>query len=436
MGKRIFARDREAQSRTLDPCVRCAPALIERFEDARPVRQIDPGALIDDIDDRVAVLDRQVDRHQTRPRRILDRIREQVVDDRADLIGVPDNDGRPRLHVERNHACERRELVLPDHASHHVGEGQGAERLRLDGARLMVVEQVFDQLLEVQCVLAHDADDFLLLRRKLATDAIAQQLRAFAHRSERRLELVGNVAEKLRLLCLELLQTRAQPFQALADVAQVLWSVHFDGMREVRGPHATDRQIELTNGPGDQDGEQNRQRERDRCSGERQVDPGPASFRRGLLQALDLALGERAACSKHCLRTFGKCGVTLRERCSRARGALRRLQLRIQSALAIGEFLELRELRAIERQLLQLLSRLTKVLPQPRVILHELRIIEDQVLAYNALQGRRLFVELATRSTRLRCLHDGLLALRAEAIEAHDQLDQRIQQRQADEKKT
>src|SRR5207248_7492581 len=170
--------------------------------------------------------------------------------------------------------------------------------------------------------------------------------------------------------------------------------------------------------------------------GERGIDPRPASFRGGLLQAFDLPLRERAARSEHRLRTFGQRGITLRELASRARRALWRLELRIEPAFVVGELLELRELCAIERELLELLRCLAKVLAQPRVILDKLRVVEDQMLAHDALQSRRLLVELATRSSGLGGLHDRLLALGAEAIEAHDQLDQRVQQRQADEKKT
>ena len=99
------------------------------------------------------------------------------------------------------------------------------------------------------------------------------------------------------LLLLELVQARAQPFEALAEVAHVLRAVDLDRVREVGGPHLPDRLIELADRPCDQDGEGDRQQHRDRAGGERQVAPGLAALRRRLLQPLDLALGQPVACA-------------------------------------------------------------------------------------------------------------------------------------------
>ena len=108
------------------------------------------------------------------------------------------------------------------------GIGHGPHRLRLHRARLVVGEQVLDQLLQRQRVLADDAHDLALLGRKLAADVVAQQLGAFAHRGQRRLELVRDVAQEPVLLLLELVQPRAQPFEALPEVAQILRAVDLD----------------------------------------------------------------------------------------------------------------------------------------------------------------------------------------------------------------
>jgi len=96
----------------------------------------------------------------------------------------------------------------------------------------------------------------------------------------------------------------------------------------------------------------------------------------------------------------------------------------------------LAQLRAIERKLLQLLRRLPEVLAQARVIVDELRIVENEVLANESFQRGRLLVELPAGASGLRGLQHGLLALGPEAVEADDQLDQRVQQRQADEQET
>ena len=58
------------------------------------------------------------------------------------------------------------------------------------------------------------------------------------------------------------------------------------------------------------------------------------------------------------------------------------------------------------------------------------------MLAHQALQRGRLLVELTTGASGLRGLQHCLLTLRSQAVEADDQLDQRIQQRQADQQKS
>jgi len=96
----------------------------------------------------------------------------------------------------------------------------------------------------------------------------------------------------------------------------------------------------------------------------------------------------------------------------------------------------LRELLAIEGKLLQLLRGLPEILTQSPVVLDELRVVQNQVLAHDALQRDGLLVELAARASGLRCLQYRLLALRAEPIEAYDQFNQRVQKRQTDQQET
>ncbi len=94
------------------------------------------------------------------------------------------------------------------------------------------------------------------------------------------------------------------------------------------------------------------------------------------------------------------------------------------------------ELRPVQRQLLQLLRGLPEILAQARVVFDELRIVQNQVLTDDALERGRLLVELPARAPGLRGLQYRLLTLRSETVEAYDQLDQRVEQRQADEEKT
>ena len=148
---------------------------------------------------------------------------------------------------------------------------------------------------------------------------------------------------------------------------------------------------------------------------------------------LDLALGQTRGRGHHRLCAFGDVGVTFGQRRGGIGRPLRRLQQCEKTAFAVGELLELVKLSAIERQLRELLRRLAKIEPQACVVVDELRILENQMLTHQAFERCRLLVELSAGVPGLRRLQYRLLALRSETIETDDQLDQRVEQRQADE---
>src|SRR5438128_10995455 len=100
------------------------------------------------------------------------------------------------------------------------------------------------------------------------------------------------MTEKAVLLLFELVQARAQPLQPLSHIAQILRPIDFDRMREIGSAHLSDRLVELAERTRDQQGKNNRQRERNQPGGERQITPRLASFRGRILQSLDLTLGE------------------------------------------------------------------------------------------------------------------------------------------------
>ena len=299
MRKRIFTRNRKAEARSLDPAVDRRGALVERIEDPLALLPVDSGAAVDDIQHGKAAFSAERDHDRRRSGRVLDRVRHEIVDDGAQLDGVAYHHGRLQLLLERHHSRQRRELVLAQHAPHQLEHGNGSRRLGLQRARLVVIEQVLDQLLQRQRVLAHDADNLALFRRQLAAHVVAQQFRAFAYRGQRRLELVRHVPQEPVLLLLEIVQPRTQPFEALPEITQVLRPVDLDRVPEVGGAHPADRLIELPDRTGDQHGEEYREREGDGRGGERQVQPLLPSLRRDLLQALDGALGQPVRGGEH-----------------------------------------------------------------------------------------------------------------------------------------
>jgi len=184
--------------------------------------------------------------------RIFDGVRQEVVDDRAQFVRVADHDGGPHFRLERDHPRQRGQPLFLHHPAHDVGECDRTQRCRFHRACLMIGEQVLDQLLQRQRVVPDDAHDVVLFGRQLAAHIVAQQLRALAHRGERRLELVRHVPQESVLLLFEVREARAQPLEPLPEVAQVLRSVAFDAVSEVRRAHAPDREIHLANRARDQ----------------------------------------------------------------------------------------------------------------------------------------------------------------------------------------
>ena len=89
--------------------------------------------------------------------------------------------------------------------------------LRLPGAER---QQVLDELLQLDAVVAQDARDLLLLAVELADRAVEQQLRAFADVRERRLQLVRHVAQELVLLVRRVLEAHAQPLELAAEASR------------------------------------------------------------------------------------------------------------------------------------------------------------------------------------------------------------------------
>ena len=313
------------------------------------------------------------------------------------------------------------------------GSATGPDRLRLHRARLVVGEEILDQLLQRQRVLAHDAHDLALLRREVAADVVAQELGALAHRGERGLELVRDVAQEAVLLLLELGEPRAQPFEPLSEIAQVLRTVDLDPVREVGGAHPAYRLVELADRTRDQHREQYRESERDRRGGQREVEPLLPALRRDVLQPLDRVLGQPIRSGEHHLRAIGELGVAFRELRLRLRRALRHRQELVQAALAVGQRVERRQRLDAERQQRELGRRGPELLPDAVVVVEQGAVLEDQVLPHDALERPRLLEELPARAPRLGRLLHRLAPLRLQLIEREDELAQRVQQRQAHE---
>ena len=282
-------------------------------------------------------------------------------------------------------------------------------------ARLVVGEQVLDQLLQRQRVLAHDAHDLPLLGRQLAADAVAQQLGALAHRGERRLELVRDVAQEALLLLLELVQARAQPFEPLAEVAQVLRPVDLDRVREV-GACPSAGSPGRAGGSGARSARRTGSRAPARCRRSRAR--GSSHFSR---PCAAVSCSRSIARSVSCVASR-RASPARRRRASRSRRRARvatagvrcgDAQQLVQPALAVAQLARApraargssgssASCRAVCAELLRARGRSRRAA----------RVLEDQVLAHDALERRRLLEQLPARAPGLRRLQHRLLALR------------------------
>jgi hypothetical protein len=115
-----------------------------------------------------------------------------------------------------------------------------------------------------------------------------------------------------------------------------------------------------------------------------------------------------------------------------ARLPQRRLELGLALEKAIDRLLRL----GIELHRAQRARVLPEVLAHAAVVVQLELVLEDEVLAHDALERRGLLTQLTAQAPGLRGAHDRRLALAGEAIESPRELEQRVAQRQAHQKET
>ncbi len=218
MGGNELRDDRQADSRSLERPGLWRGASVERLENTLTVARVHAGAGICEVDHDSGRQAPGADGNRTALGREFQGVGQQVVQHQADLglVGVQDQvlDFQLRLDaVGRDGEALRAEGAGDDRAQGEVGQLE-SRHLRLPGA---VGQQVLDQLLQPQGVLAHDVGDFALLRIDLAHGAVQQQFGALADVRQRRLQLVRHVPQEAVLLLGQLQQPDAQPLQLPAE---------------------------------------------------------------------------------------------------------------------------------------------------------------------------------------------------------------------------
>ena len=229
-------------------------------------------------------------------RRIFDRVGQQVLEDQPQLAAVGDQRDILDLHFEPHALGEQRELLVLQHL---LDDGAQAELAGLEtdavGLPRAEGEQVLDEPLQLDAVLAQDAGDFALIGVELADSAIHQQFGAFADVGERRFQLVRHVPQKAVAFVCEIEQAAAQPFELAGKALEVHRPGHRDGPREGAAAELADGAIQLAQRPAHGEREPQDRDERHRQQ-QRRLPPQPAVRAPGLhFERRDLRVDLRIA---------------------------------------------------------------------------------------------------------------------------------------------
>ena len=225
-----LARDGEAEAGAFDAAARLGAAAEEGVEDRVALLRRHAGPGIDHVDHRLRArlaAGARGDRDGAAAGVNLTALPSRLSRIERSFSGSASTVDLVQVERQRLRLGAHRQLVRARHLAHQRVERDRPRLERSRGVqRALVVEQVLDQPLQLDAVVAHDGDHLALRRRERPADLVVEQLRALAQRGERRLQLVGQVAQEAVLLRLELGQPAAQPVEALAERLQVLGAAH------------------------------------------------------------------------------------------------------------------------------------------------------------------------------------------------------------------
>src|SRR3984957_6790682 len=209
-----FGDDRQANPGALDVSSLRRLALIKRLEYPVSLIRRDARSRIDDIDDQLFALAAGVYRNVAPARCELDRIREQVVENEANLRPIRERREVLDLHIEAHPLSHQRELlVLQDRLDQgpklELGDFQ-AHALRLPRAE---GQQVLDQALQFHSVLAQYRSDLALSALQLTDCPIHQELGSLPNIRQWSLQFMRHVSQESILLLRKLEQPHPQPLE-------------------------------------------------------------------------------------------------------------------------------------------------------------------------------------------------------------------------------
>ncbi len=242
------------------------------------------------------------------------------------------------------------------------------------------------------------------------------------------------VAQESVLLRLQIGEPLAQPFEPLAEVAQILRAADADRLREVRAAQQADRAVELGDRPRDETRERERRNQRQRDGDEHQRQQLPLHVLGACAQPLDLPVGDPRADGEHLVRAFGELARARAHLGDIGRGLGGGEHL-VQTLLARHRAIERGQLLVAERQSRELRGELAEAVVQALVVLQQPGIGQHRDLLRQALDRGDAIDQRAAAARGLRRVVHRAAALLRQALRTERGVQQRARQRQGDEQK-
>src|SRR5579862_9469483 len=426
----------EPDPRALDGRRLRGPTGVERFEDVNPVLGRDARPAVGDIELHLRSHRAGLKVNRATLRRVLDRVRHQILEYQADLAAI----GHQRYiidpYVEAHPLRQQRQLLVLEHLLHQ-GPQAKFSRLEADARSLPGTEgqQILDHALQFDAILAQDRRHLALIGIELTDRPIHQQLGPFADVGERRLQLMRHVTQEAIALLRELEQTLPQPFELPPEALEVVRAADRDGIAERAFAELADAAIQLAQRPADAEREHEHRDDR-QWQQQRGLPYQPlARLERTRLQGGDLGIDLGIALLRDALDEGGELVEALGEiRCGARAAAGRRAHDRCAGALLKLAELHQGEARIAGGETLQLLARCAQMLILRAVELEELGVVEYVEETGRPFEGGNLSEQRLAGARPGDALDDDLLAGFGQITDLEHRGQDRDEQRHSDQR--
>jgi hypothetical protein len=261
-----------------------------------------------------------------------------------------------------------------------------------------------------------------------------QEFCALAQGGERRLQVMGQVAEETVLLGLEFRQAQAQPVETFSQALQIRGAADVDRPCKICTAQLPDRGIQLRDGSRDEARQRERGCERQRRRHEDHHDQAAMDVVRARAEPLDFAVGDKVALGQHLV---GAVHHGIRQR-PQGTHVGRRTRPRLQHAidkrlLALHGDLQGGQLAGVKLLQLQLARDLQEARVRAGEILPQLAVGQHSRLQREALDGRDAIHQRSARGRSHGRAGDSAAPLLGEPLRVPGGVQQRAQQRQGDQ---